>query len=158
MEHERGVTLVEVAVVGVLATVVMLALTGFYINSQGTWIDASAQAVTQRELTFVLQTIADSVHAANSADTSTPGSLLLYDYSPTSPPPEKCWFRWDATDSLIHGGVGEADRGPIGSSKVTSFQVTQDASRRMVRVIGLQMRSANGRVLTLSTDAAFFNR
>jgi hypothetical protein len=153
-----GFTLVEVAMVGMLATVLMLALTGFYINSQSTWIDASAQAVTQRELTFVLQTIADSVHASSSADTSTPGSLVLYDYSPTLPPPEKCWFRWDSTDSLIHVGVGGNDRGPLGASKVTDFEVTQDASHRMVRIVSLQMRSAHSRLLTLSSDAAFFNR
>jgi len=152
---ERGVTLVEVVVVGVLASIVMLALTGFYINSQGTWIDASSQALTQREVSFALETIADSVHTANSGTIGTsPPSLILYNYG--TPPTEKCTFLIDPGDSLLHETIGGVDRGPLSSSVVTKFDVSCDAS--IARVLALEMRSANGRMILMSTGAAFYNK
>lgn len=155
---QRGLTLVEVVVVGVLATIVMLALTGFYINSQGAWIEASSQALTQREVSFVLDTIADSVHTANTADASTPGSLILYDYGlpPGSPPTPKCTFWVNPADSLLHESQGGVDRGPLATSVVTRFDVTSDPT--MVRILALEMRSANGRRIRMSTAAVFYNK
>ena len=43
LRSERGLTLVELAIVGALATLVMLGLTGFYLNSQRLWIEASTK-------------------------------------------------------------------------------------------------------------------
>ena len=37
---ERGLTLTEVAIVGVIGVLVLLGLGGFYLNSQATWLDA----------------------------------------------------------------------------------------------------------------------
>ena len=54
---ERGLTLTELTIVGVLACLVMLGLVGFYMSSQGVWMDASAQAITQREATSVIDEI-----------------------------------------------------------------------------------------------------
>lgn len=155
---ERGITLVEVVVVGVLASIVMLALTGFYINSQGTWIEASSQALTQREVSFALETISDSTHSANSAlaPVVVPNqiqSLILYDYG--TPPVEKCTF-FVGADSLLHQSKGGVDRGPLATSVVTSFLLSSDAD--MVRVLALEMRSANGRLIRMSTGAAFYNK
>ena len=154
-------TLVEVAIVGVLALVVVLALTGFYINSQGTWIDASSQAVAQREATFRMETMADCVHASASSDVATAHTLILFE----PPPPngtgtEKCRFSWNLVDSLIHKGTGNpsVDGGPMGQSKVVAFDVTENSSHTMVRILKLQVRSANGRLITMSTNAAFFNQ
>jgi Tfp pilus assembly protein PilE len=155
---QRGVTLVEVVVVGVLASVVMLALTGFYINSQATWIDASAQAVTQREVTFVAETIADSVHASYNAIVSTsPTTLILYD-APigTGPAQEKCRFRLDPVDSLIHQWHLTTDGGPLSYSRVTRFDVTTDGA--MVKVLALEMRPSSGRLISESLNAAMYNR
>ena len=60
---ERGLTLTELVVVGVLATLVMLALTGFYFNSQRTWLEGSSQALTQREATLALEHLADDAQS-----------------------------------------------------------------------------------------------
>lgn len=154
-------TLVEVTIVGVLAMIVVLALTGFYINSQGTWIDASSQAVAQREATFIMETMADSTHASASADVATAHTLILFE----PPPPygtgtEKCRFLWNLSDSLIHQWSGNpfVDQGPLGQSKVVGFDVAENAGRTMVRILKLQVRSANGRVITMSTNAAYFNQ
>src|SRR5258706_10357166 len=62
---QRGLTLMEVRIVVVLASLVMLALLGFYINSQATWNDASSQTITQRELTMVIERITEKAHMAN---------------------------------------------------------------------------------------------
>ena len=41
IHSQRGLTLTEVTVVTVLASIVMLGIVSFYVNSQGTWMDAS---------------------------------------------------------------------------------------------------------------------
>ncbi len=155
---QRGITLVEVTVVGVLAVIVMLALTGFYINSQATWIDASSQAVAQREASFILETIVDSVHVANSADVSTPGTLILRDVQDpvTLVYPEKCRFWFNVADSLVHiGKGGTTDYGPVGMTRILRFDVTTDG--KMVKILALEVRSPTGRTIRLSTNAAFYN-
>lgn len=152
LRNQRGITLVEVVIVGILAAIVMVALTGFYINSQGTWIDGSSQAVTQRDLTFVVTTISDSVHASYAADVSVPQRLILYEADGTT---EKCRF-WLASDSLIHEGKVTVDRGPLGQSRATRFDVTSDTV--MVKLRNIELRSANGRLIGISTNAAFYNR
>jgi Tfp pilus assembly protein PilV len=151
--NERGLTLIEVTIVGVLAAIVMLALTGFYINSQGTWMDASSQAVTQREGSLILATIADSVHASASA-TVVSQTLVLQDTSGT----ERCRFWLEPGDSLIHSGSGDpsVDHGPMVRSVAVRFDVAQDTS--IVRVNALSLRTASGRIITLSGGAAFYNR
>jgi type II secretory pathway pseudopilin PulG len=151
---QRGVTLVEVVIVGVLASIVMLALTGFYINSQGTWIEASSQALTQREVSFALETIADSVHTAASADPGTPESqsLILFDHDGN----ETCTFSVDPNDGLLHQSKGGVDRGALATSAVTRFEVTSDPT--MVRILALEMRSAQGRLIGMSTGAVFYNK
>lgn len=151
---ERGLTLTEVVVVGVLAALVMLALTGFYVNSQGTWIDASSQAVTQRELSLVLQAIADSVHVASSANVNpATHTLILLDSGGN----EFCRFWLGSSDSLIHLGQGASiDHGPIGGSTVTRFDL--EATISCVKVLGLEMKTATGRRVSMSTLAAFYNK
>ena len=47
--NERGMTLTEVAVVMILGTMIMAGMVGFYLSSQGLWLDASTQAITQRD-------------------------------------------------------------------------------------------------------------
>ena len=152
---ESGMTLVEVVVVGVLATIVMLALTGFYISSQGTWVDSAAQALTQREATQILTSVADNVHASagRSVDTSTK-TLVLFDHLGF----ERCRFWLDPADSLIHVGTGDptVDQGPMARSVAVAFDLWADAN--MVRVTALSLRSASGRIVTLSTGAAFLNK
>jgi hypothetical protein len=155
LRGERGVTLVEVVVVGVLAVIVMTALTGFYINSQGTWIDSSSLAITQREATLVLGAISDSVHAANSATVNSgSGTIILFDAD--SPPNEICRFWLNSADSLIHEGKDTFDRGPLATSRVTRFEISGTATGVNIHV--LEMRSASGRRVQLSSAASFYNR
>lgn len=149
----RGVSLLEVTIVTLLAAVVMLALTGFYLNAQGTWMDASTQAVTQREASLVLGMIADSVHTANSAAGNPASStLVLFD----SQGSEICRFWLNPSDSLIHLGKGEVDRGPVEFSRVNQFELAWTATR--VKIVNLELRSASGHPVRMSTLAAFYNR
>ena len=59
--NARGLTLTEVAVVMILGTMIMAGLVGFYLSSQGLWLDASTQAITQREATLVAAAMRDSI-------------------------------------------------------------------------------------------------
>lgn len=143
----------EVVVVGVLAAIVMLALTGFYINSQGTWMDASAKALTQREASMVLSSIADSVHASTSATVGAQ-TLVLHDNVGA----EKCRYWLALGDSLIHLGAGDptVDQGPIARSTAVKLDFAADA--KLVHVTNLTLRTAQGRLVTLSGGAAFYNQ
>ena len=157
---ERGITLVEVAIVGVLAAIVMLALTGFYINSQGNWIDSSAQAVTQRDATFILETLADSVHVASSAGVDLANhTLILFDVNSA----ERSRFWLESSDQLIHvgwtpPGVGSpfVDQGPLTTSHVNQFVLSKDDS--MVYVSRLELQASGNQVVTMSMAATMFNR
>ncbi len=154
---ERGLTLTEVAIVGVIGVLVLLGLGGFYLNSQATWLDASSQSVTQREATLVLEAIADSVRTGASA-IATPlpdadhGQLELYRVDGTS-----SWgFWWDPTDSLVHNGPDPADdRGALLESPVERFRV--EYSHPLVRV-SLLLRSPTGSRIEMATTTLLRNR
>jgi hypothetical protein len=153
--NQRGITLVEVTVVGVLAAIVMLAMTGFYINSQGTWIDSSAQAVTQREASLVLEVLTDSIHTATSATVSAgPPLLVLYNVDGI----ERSRFWLEPSDQRIHmgGGNPSVDQGPLETSHVTQFVVGKNDS--MVCITALQLHTASTDSVTFSTAAALLNR
>jgi len=152
---ERGITLVEVTVVGVLAAIVMMALTGFYVNSQGNWIDSSAQAVTQREATFVLETISDSVHVASSATVNSgTQTLILFNVSGV----ERSRFWLEPSDQRIHVGSGNpsVDQGPLATSRVTQFELTANDS--MVFVAPLEMQTASNHAVPMAISATMYNR
>jgi len=150
----RGITLVEVTVVGILAALVMLALSSFYINSQGTWIDASAQAMTQRDGTLILQVMADSIHGAATA-TVTPSPPTLHLYAFADPANETCQFRLDPVDHLVHLKNPTFD-GPIAHSLVTRFEVTADTA--MVHVDALELTTSANKPVVLSGSAVLYNR
>lgn len=150
----RGITLVEVTMVGILAALVMLALSSFYINSQGAWIDASAQAVTQRDGTLILQVMADSIHGAATAKvTTSPPTLHLYSYA--DPVNETCQFRLEPSDQLVHLKNPTFD-GPIARSLVTRFEVTADTA--MVHVDTLELLTSANKPVVLSGSAVLYNR
>lgn len=123
---ERGLTLTELMIVGMLATIVMLALTGFYFNSQRVWMDSSTKALAQRDGSLILDHLAQRVHEAG-AILVTPTDALhdqvaLYD-SLGNPTPMRT-LRCEA-DSRIHEwepDVGGVDLGPIADSKVVRLQ------------------------------------
>jgi hypothetical protein len=158
LRNSRGVSLVEIAAVGLIATIVMLALTGFYINSQGAWIEASAQAISQREATPILQVMADSVHAATSAEASLTPPIALILRGPGSQERSRFWL--EPSDSRIHSGRGEpsVDQGPLATSTATQFVFSTNASLGLVRISKLELRSSNGRTIQMSGSAALFSR
>src|SRR5262249_34679905 len=65
--NERGLTLTELAVVMILGTMIMAGLVGFYLSSQGLWLDASTQAITQREASLVATAVRDSLRKSGKA-------------------------------------------------------------------------------------------
>ena len=157
---ESGLTLTEVTVVMIIGTMIMAGLVGFYLASQGLWLDASTQAITQREASLVASTIRDKVRASGYAESFwVPDSLhqQLVLYAKKGDPPSYC-FWWDPSDSLIHAGpsIGAASSGPMVSSLAERFQVSASTLKPAVRV-DLRLRSATGSTVEVGTLAVFMN-
>ena len=158
LASERGLTLTELTIVMVLAVLVMAGLVGFYLSSQATWVDGSAQAITQREATSLVDDMSDSVHVAASASVfDSPDSLhqgvVLYDKDGI----EFYRFFWKPADSLVHEGSSVSDdRGPSARSAVTRFQLA--AGPRLVNLRALEMESSQGARVRLSSSMAMYNR
>ncbi|MFM8558346.1 MAG: PilW family protein [bacterium] len=155
---ERGLALIEVAVVMILGTIVMGGLVGFYLSSQGLWLDASTQAIAQREASLVASAVRDSVRKSSRAIvTSSPDSLhqqvALYRGSESAP---YWYFFWNPSDSLVCAGpdVTDAAAGPMGFSPVERFQL--QASSYAVR-LDLRLRSASGERIETSAFAVMRN-
>ena len=106
---ERGLTLTEVTVVMVLGTMIMAGLVAFYLSSQGLWIEASTQAITQREASLLTAAMRDSIRQSGSA-VATPSPDALHQqlslFRPGASTPYY-YFWWEPTDSLIHAGPKE---------------------------------------------------
>jgi len=154
---EAGLTLTEVAVVMVIGTMIMAGLVGFYLASQGLWLDASTQAITQREASLVATAIRDSVRVSNRADAfSTPDALHqeLALYRNASDATPTYYFWWDPGDSLIHAGPTIGGSGPIVMSHADRFQVIKTGVA--VRV-DLRLRTATGSTVDMGTLAVFMN-
>lgn len=155
---ERGLTLTEVAVVMILGTMIMAGLVGFYLSSQGMWLDASTQAITQREASLVAAAMRDSIRQSSGAQASlSPDSLhqqlALYKNGSATP---YYYFWWDSSDSLIHAGtsVGGLGTGPMIVSHAERFQLS--ASNYAVRV-DMRLRSASGDIVESSAYAVMKN-
>lgn len=155
---ERGLTLTEVAVVMILGTMIMAGLVGFYLSSQGMWLDASTQVITQREASLVAATMRDSIRQSSMAfATASPDSLhqqlALYKNGSTTP---YYYFWYEPTDSLIHSGtsLGGLGSGPMIVSHVERFRLS--ASNYAVRV-DMRLRSANGDVVEAGAYAVMKN-
>lgn len=158
LRAERGLTLTEVAVVMILGTIVMGGLVGFYLSSQGLWLDASTQAIAQREADLVASAVRDSVRKSSRAIvTASPDSLhqqvALYRGGEAAP---YWYFFWNPSDSLVYAGsdVTDAAAGPMGVSPVERFQL--QASSYAVR-LDLRMRSGNGDRIETSAFAIMRN-
>ena len=151
--NERGVTLTELTVVTVLATVVMLGLTGFYLSSQFTWMDGSAKAMAQREGTFLIETIRDSAHTAFAYDVLG-NQLSLYKIGETNT--AFYVFRWDpdADSALLAGPPGLEQK--IIESRVRRFELAFIDSS-VVEMSALEIVSATGQAVTFQSRFALLN-
>jgi hypothetical protein len=157
--REAGLTLTEVTVVMIIGTMIMAGLVGFYLASQGLWLDASTQAITQREASLVASAIRDSVRSAGEAKAfSVPDALhqQLALFRKRGDLVPCYYFWWNGSDSLIHAGatIGGPGSGPIVTSHAERFQVTSGV--QSVRV-DLRLRSATGSTVDVGTLAVFMN-
>src|SRR5438309_3642608 len=99
---ERGLTLTELVIVGLLATMVMMALTAFYINSQRVWVDGSTQALAQRDGSLLVEALRGRVHEAQQAGliwTDADHDELWLQYFPGD---STVYFRWGPADRRVH--------------------------------------------------------
>ena len=161
---QAGLTLTEVAVVMIIGTMIMAGLVGFYLASQGLWLDASTQAITQREASLVASAIRDSVRAAGWADASSSPDVLhqqLTLYRKAGDPVPSYYFWWDPRDSLIHAGptIGGSSSGPMIGSRADRFQVTSSTTNSGDRVVRVDLRllSATGSAVEVGTFAVVMN-
>jgi Tfp pilus assembly protein PilW len=161
IRNERGLTLMELTVVFVLATLVMAGLVGFYLNSQATWLDGSTQAQAQREETLIIQSLADSIHTADKATVTNypPGDPLhqMVTLFRNNNPFYAYW--WSPADSSIHGGLGPGigDKGPLMTSKVTIFQM-QSAGDTLIVLSLLEAHNAGSDLTRIASSFVAYNR
>ena len=147
---ERGVTLTELTIIGVLATIVMVALTGFYMNSQRMWMDTSTKAMAQRDATLIVETLRQRVHEADDyvvdTDDAIHNSLTLsYKYNPT------LVFDWDSSDSLIHIIQTGTDLGALGQTHVLRFELAPDGPN-LIDLTLLEQRTATGDTVRIQSQ------
>lgn len=159
---EAGLTLTELTVAMVLAALVMTSLVGFYLSAQGTWLDASTLAITQREATNVLDAIHENASRAKAANVAeVPDSLhmqLQLLYTPALGGPDSTYYYWwSATDSTLHEGANpdSADRGAMVRARTEAFVVASWSDR--LEVVRLQLRGATGERVLVGTTVALRN-
>lgn len=157
-----GFTLVEMMIVVVLAGVVTLGLVAFYINSQAIWLDASTQAMAQRDATAILDAMRERAKASAQAQIQPAGggtnhTLVLYDNDLV----EVGRFQWDPADSTIHWATGADpadDQGPIVPTKVQRFWLRLDPSiPGIVHVDTLRVYSTTGQKVQMTSILAMYN-
>ncbi len=159
LQGSRGLTLTEVVVVMVIGTLIMAGIVGFYLSSQGVWLDSSTQVITQREASLVASAIRDSVRKSGRAQTTAaPDSLhhqlALFRSANAATP--YYYFWWNSADSLIYAGtsVGGAGSGPMGVSRAERLQfITTDYNVR----VDMRLQSGNGEGVEMSAFAVFKN-
>jgi len=158
-------TLTELAVVMILGTMIMAGLVGFYLSSQGLWLDASTQAIAQREASLVASAVRDSLRKSGKAiESPSPDSLheqLSLYLAETDAVPYYC-FWWNRSDSLIYAGtnVGARDAGPMIVSPADRFQVQvrQDGLGHTLGArVSLRLRSGTGNTIEAGTFAVTQN-
>jgi hypothetical protein len=141
----------------VLAGMVTLGLVGFYLSSQATWMDASSQALAQRDATALVEAIAIRARGASSAaiNFSAPDSVLTF-YG-AGGYPYSFWLH--QADSLVHSGHGEGsvDEGPVIPSRVERFSVGLDGTLPLVHLGLLQVRSETGERVQMESTFNLYN-
>jgi hypothetical protein len=157
---ERGMTLTEVTIVFVLASLVMTGLITFYLNAQAIWMDGSAQAISQREATLVIEAISAHARLADSSVVTPGAPYVRIDLRMPDAYPVSSYSYWVDSDNRMHesfvsGGV-TTDRGAMLMSEVMCFSA--HAEPGLLHVDSLRVKSASGSQITLATAAAFQNR
>jgi type II secretory pathway pseudopilin PulG len=158
---EAAFTLMELTVVIVLAGVVTLGLVAFYLNAQMLWMDASTQALAQRDATTIMEAIREHVETSGLAVTQLVANgnwkVTLY---PAPTAPQSGGFIWQAGDSLIHSfdATGK-DVGPLVPTKVERFTLSTPGNGiPMLMVDTLRVRSTTGQRVQMSGGFALYNQ
>ena len=159
---EAGLTLVELTIVFVLATLVMVGLVSFYLSSQATWLDGSTEAQTQREATLLIDAMAARVRASAKAiveDYPDPFHQMLSLYSPSDTLNASYVFWWDPKDSHVYGGssVGAQDAIALTTAPTDSFRLEQ-INASLVELSWLQLRAGTSPVIVSGALFALYNR
>jgi prepilin-type N-terminal cleavage/methylation domain-containing protein len=157
----RGLTLTEVVVVMVIGTLIMAGIVGFYLSSQGVWLDSSTQVITQREASLIASAIRDSVRKSGKAIVSqVPDSLhcQLALYADESKATPSYYFWWNPGDSLIYSGtsIGGAGSGPMGVSRAEKFQFVASEEKKNVRM-DMRLRTGSGEAVEMSAFVVIKN-
>ena len=159
VSDQRGITLMEIVIVVALAGIVTLGLVGFYLQSQSMWLDASTQALAQRDATGLVEFIRSRASSAASALVAPvpPDSLnfVLTLYDATNNETDR--FAWSGTDSLVHHFEAGLDKGAVGSAIVERFYVTVDPQLPLVRLDTLRVRSTSGERVKIASAFALYN-
>lgn len=152
LRSERGLTLTEITVVGVLALIVMLSLTGFYFNAQRMWLETSTKATTQRDAALVMEVIGRSVHRAAIAivDQSDPDRHRLSLFTATNVLLDE--FAVDSLDDRVHHLVNGTppDLGPVVDSPAPRLRFDQIGTN-LVELSLLQLVSNDGDTVSIAT-------
>ena len=157
--NERGLTLTELAIVGAMGLLVMTAIMGFYMNCQTIWTDASSKSNTQREATGLMEHISEQVHRSARAVVTEEGDIThcrvqLFNQGEVTP-----WYSFWWADSMIHESGAGGDSSTNVTSVVERFQMVPCLNcDELVELTDLQLRSAEGRRVSLSTKMALYNR
>ena len=164
----RGLTLTEVVVVMVIGTLIMAGIVGFYLSSQGVWLDSSTQVITQREASLIASAVRDSVRKSGFAVVSEVPDplhcqLALYEREGAPAPFYYVW--WNASDSLVYSGTALAGpgAGPMGTSRAARLQFAFEqvsapggAVHKNVRM-DLRLLTASGEGVDMSAFAVLKN-
>jgi hypothetical protein len=156
-------TLTELAIVGTLAVLVMLALTGFYYNSQKVWAEASTQAMAQRDATLIVDVLGRRVRAGSEAVvTDVDGPLHhrveVFEPGPGGVPESIGSIGWSSDDHRVHDYAADgSDRGPIADSRVLQFRFTT-LDTTLVELTCLELLSAEGDTVRTASRFALLNR
>ena len=159
--RESGFTLMELMAVIAIAGMVTLGLVAFYLTSQAMWMDASTQALAQRDATTLAEYMRDKTRGAAQAlvESASPDSLnhklTLFDGGGH----ETDSFFWSPADSLVHHGTGDGDvdQGPVVPTIVERFYVSLDGTLPLVSLDTLRVRSTTGQKVQMSTGFALYN-
>ena len=154
---DRGVTLTELTVIGVLATMVMLALTGFYFNSQQVWVSGSTKAIAQRDATILVEEIRQRANEASDAVVDATADPLHHDLTLKYEGGSTVQFEWHADDSRIHRREDGTDEGAVAETPVTRFQLTT-LDTNLVELTLLEMRSESGDSVRVSSRFALLGK
>ncbi len=158
---ERGLTLTELTVATLMASIVMIGLVGFYMNSQGVWMDSSGQALTQREATQLTEEVTQRSRGAAYLTLTPVSGDSLQDITFFSPGPggttTTARFWWRAADRRVHLELnGGGDAGPLEVSDVERFAFRANPDTSYVE-FDIRMRSPEDQVVAVTSGIRLQN-